>query len=178
MKIFFFCFPIQRLPFSVGFIGCMVGTIYVSMVLHSYFLSVIFSVLQVCPSPMQCLTWLYLFKLCYTAENTCFSAFRVFFSNHGTFRTCCLSEQWINAFLIQRGLPFVLLFSYIFFLPSLPSNLRTIQCYDLLLPLWSAKVQYLLILLHIPLFGLTQFSLFDPGSSPCVLYHILLPRRI
>ena len=50
MKIFFFCFPIQRLPFSVGFIGCMVGTIYVSMMLHSYFLSVIFSVLQVCPS--------------------------------------------------------------------------------------------------------------------------------
>jgi len=47
---FFFCFPIQRLPFSVGFIGCMVGTIYVSMMLHSYFLSVIFSVLQVCPS--------------------------------------------------------------------------------------------------------------------------------
>ncbi|CAL5061319.1 unnamed protein product [Urochloa decumbens] len=37
----------ERLPFSVGFIGCMVGTIYVSMVLHSYFLSVIFSVLQV-----------------------------------------------------------------------------------------------------------------------------------
>jgi len=76
---FFFCFPIQRLPFSVGFIGCMVGTIYVSMMLHSYFLSVIFSVLQVCPSPMQWFTWLYLFKLCYTAENTCFSAFRVLF---------------------------------------------------------------------------------------------------
>jgi len=44
----FVCYPLQRLPFSVGFIGCMVGTIYVSMVLHSYFLSVIFSVLQVC----------------------------------------------------------------------------------------------------------------------------------
>ncbi|VAI73189.1 unnamed protein product [Triticum turgidum subsp. durum] len=37
----------QRLPFTVGFTGCMVGTIYVSMVLHSYFLSVIFSILQV-----------------------------------------------------------------------------------------------------------------------------------
>ncbi|KAJ3694719.1 hypothetical protein LUZ60_000096 [Juncus effusus] len=37
----------ERLPFTVGFLGCMVGTIYVSMVLHSYFLSVIFSVLQV-----------------------------------------------------------------------------------------------------------------------------------
>ncbi|KAL6596668.1 hypothetical protein ACP70R_047311 [Stipagrostis hirtigluma subsp. patula] len=37
----------ERLPFTLGFIGCMVGTIYVSMVLHSYFLSVIFSILQV-----------------------------------------------------------------------------------------------------------------------------------
>ncbi|XP_037459317.1 protein transport protein SFT2-like [Triticum urartu] len=37
----------ERLPFTVGFTGCMVGTIYVSMVLHSYFLSVIFSILQV-----------------------------------------------------------------------------------------------------------------------------------
>lgn len=37
----------ERLPFTLGFIGTMVGTIYVSMVLHSYFLSVIFSVLQV-----------------------------------------------------------------------------------------------------------------------------------
>ncbi|XP_043689055.1 protein transport protein SFT2-like [Telopea speciosissima] len=37
----------ERLPFTLGFIGCMVGTIYVSMVLHSYVLSVLFSVLQV-----------------------------------------------------------------------------------------------------------------------------------
>ncbi|XAR56822.1 hypothetical protein NMG60_11037441 [Bertholletia excelsa] len=37
----------ERLPFTLGFIGTMAGTIYVSMVLHSYFLSVIFSVLQV-----------------------------------------------------------------------------------------------------------------------------------
>ncbi|XP_039129929.1 protein transport protein SFT2-like [Dioscorea cayenensis subsp. rotundata] len=37
----------ERLPFTLGFIGSMVGTIYVSMVLHSYILSVIFSVLQV-----------------------------------------------------------------------------------------------------------------------------------
>ncbi|KAL5199846.1 hypothetical protein ABZP36_021049 [Zizania latifolia] len=37
----------ERLPFTVGFIGCMVGTIYVSIVLHSYFFSVIFSILQV-----------------------------------------------------------------------------------------------------------------------------------
>lgn len=37
----------ERLPFTLGFIGCMVGTIYVSMVLHSYVLSVVFSVLQV-----------------------------------------------------------------------------------------------------------------------------------
>lgn len=40
-------FIFQRLPFTLGFIGSMVGTIYVSMVLHSYILSVIFSVLQV-----------------------------------------------------------------------------------------------------------------------------------
>ncbi|XP_015880762.1 protein transport protein SFT2 [Ziziphus jujuba] len=37
----------ERLPFTIGFIGSMVGTIYVSMVLHSYILSVVFSVLQV-----------------------------------------------------------------------------------------------------------------------------------
>ncbi|KAL6567683.1 hypothetical protein OROGR_001351 [Orobanche gracilis] len=37
----------ERLPFTLGFIGSMVGTIYVSMVLHSYVLSVLFSVLQV-----------------------------------------------------------------------------------------------------------------------------------
>ncbi|KAF7816010.1 protein transport protein SFT2-like [Senna tora] len=37
----------ERLPFTLGFIGTMVGTIYVSMVLHSYILSVVFSVLQV-----------------------------------------------------------------------------------------------------------------------------------
>ncbi|KAL8506908.1 hypothetical protein ACS0TY_017701 [Phlomoides rotata] len=37
----------ERLPFTVGFFGSMAGTIYVSMVLHSYVLSVLFSVLQV-----------------------------------------------------------------------------------------------------------------------------------
>ncbi|XP_057802781.1 protein transport protein SFT2-like [Salvia miltiorrhiza] len=37
----------ERLPFTLGFLGRMVGTIYVSMVLHSYLLSVFFSVLQV-----------------------------------------------------------------------------------------------------------------------------------
>lgn len=37
----------QRLPFTLGFVGSMVGTIYVSMVLHSYILSVLFSMLQV-----------------------------------------------------------------------------------------------------------------------------------
>ncbi|XP_021274305.1 protein transport protein SFT2-like [Herrania umbratica] len=37
----------ERLPFTLGFVGSMVGTIYVSMWLHSYILSVLFSVLQV-----------------------------------------------------------------------------------------------------------------------------------
>lgn len=37
----------ERIPFTLGFLGTMVGTIYVSMVLHSYILSVLFSVLQV-----------------------------------------------------------------------------------------------------------------------------------
>lgn len=37
----------ERLPFTVGFLGSMGGTIYVSMVLHSYLLSVFFSVIQV-----------------------------------------------------------------------------------------------------------------------------------
>ncbi|MBA0641726.1 hypothetical protein Goklo_026243 [Gossypium klotzschianum] len=37
----------EKLPFTVGFIGSMVGTMYVSMVLHSYILSVLFSVVQV-----------------------------------------------------------------------------------------------------------------------------------
>ena len=42
----------QRLPFTVGFVGSMVATIYVSMVLHSYILSVFFSVLQVMTSSL------------------------------------------------------------------------------------------------------------------------------
>ncbi|KAL3849113.1 hypothetical protein ACJIZ3_010995 [Penstemon smallii] len=37
----------ERLPFTLGFFGSMAGTIYVSMVLHSYILSVFFSMLQV-----------------------------------------------------------------------------------------------------------------------------------
>lgn len=37
----------ERLPFTLGFLGSMIGTIYVSMVLHSYILSVFFSVIQV-----------------------------------------------------------------------------------------------------------------------------------
>ncbi|KAI3456776.1 hypothetical protein Pfo_013439 [Paulownia fortunei] len=37
----------ERLPFTLGFISSMMGTIYVSMVLHNYVLSVFFSVLQV-----------------------------------------------------------------------------------------------------------------------------------
>lgn len=37
----------ERLPFTLGFLGSMVGTIYVSMVLHSYIFSVFFSVIQV-----------------------------------------------------------------------------------------------------------------------------------
>ncbi|KAG5569885.1 hypothetical protein H5410_059651 [Solanum commersonii] len=42
-----FFFRVQRLPFTALFISSMVGTIYVSMVLHSYILSVLFSVIQV-----------------------------------------------------------------------------------------------------------------------------------
>ncbi|KAJ8748196.1 hypothetical protein K2173_000604 [Erythroxylum novogranatense] len=37
----------ERLPFTLGFLGTMVGTVYVSTVAHSYILSVLFSVLQV-----------------------------------------------------------------------------------------------------------------------------------
>ncbi|XP_019447043.1 PREDICTED: protein transport protein SFT2 [Lupinus angustifolius] len=37
----------ERLPFTLTFIGSMIGTLYVSMVLHSYILSVLFSVVQV-----------------------------------------------------------------------------------------------------------------------------------
>lgn len=37
----------ERWPFTAGFIGSMAATIYVSMVLHSYILSVIFAVIQV-----------------------------------------------------------------------------------------------------------------------------------
>ncbi|MBA0638616.1 hypothetical protein Godav_025074 [Gossypium davidsonii] len=37
----------ERLPFTLGFVGSMVGTIYVSMWLRSYVLSVLFSLLQV-----------------------------------------------------------------------------------------------------------------------------------
>ncbi|KAM7264725.1 hypothetical protein ACFE04_002408 [Oxalis oulophora] len=37
----------ERLPFTSIFMASMVGTVYVSMVLHSYILSVLFSVIQV-----------------------------------------------------------------------------------------------------------------------------------
>lgn len=40
-------FSMERLPFTLGFMGSMIGTLYVSMALHSYILSVLFSVLQV-----------------------------------------------------------------------------------------------------------------------------------
>ncbi|KAF3638548.1 putative mads box protein [Capsicum annuum] len=40
-------FSKERLPFTLGFMGSMIGTLYVSMALHSYILSVLFSVLQV-----------------------------------------------------------------------------------------------------------------------------------
>jgi len=37
----------QRWPFTAGFIGSMAATIYVSVVLHSYILSVVFAAIQV-----------------------------------------------------------------------------------------------------------------------------------
>lgn len=37
----------ERLPFTIGFVGSMCATIYVSMVLHSYILSVFFSCIQI-----------------------------------------------------------------------------------------------------------------------------------
>eukprot|EP01018_Ginkgo_biloba_P025530 Gb_22268 [translate_table: standard] len=37
----------ERLPFTLGFVGSMAATIYVSMVVHSYVLSVVFSGVQV-----------------------------------------------------------------------------------------------------------------------------------
>ncbi|KAI3524147.1 hypothetical protein L1887_02799 [Cichorium endivia] len=47
----------ERLPFTLGFIGSMVGTIYVSMVLHSYILSVFFAVIQVLALAYYCISY-------------------------------------------------------------------------------------------------------------------------
>ncbi|XP_059278774.1 protein transport protein SFT2-like isoform X2 [Lycium ferocissimum] len=47
----------ERLPFTAVFIGSMVGTIYVSMVLHSYILSVLFSVIQVLTLSYYCISY-------------------------------------------------------------------------------------------------------------------------
>jgi hypothetical protein len=47
LMLYFLSLLMQRLPLTLGFIGSMVATIYVSMVLHSYVLSVLFSVIQV-----------------------------------------------------------------------------------------------------------------------------------
>ncbi|CAB79510.1 putative protein [Arabidopsis thaliana] len=47
----------RRLPSTLGFIATMVGTIYVSMVLHSYILSVLFSVLQVLALVYYCISY-------------------------------------------------------------------------------------------------------------------------
>ncbi|KAL4590087.1 hypothetical protein LXL04_003006 [Taraxacum kok-saghyz] len=48
---------LERLPFTLGFIGSMVGTIYVSMVLHSYILSVFFAVIQVLALAYYCISY-------------------------------------------------------------------------------------------------------------------------
>ena len=45
---------IQRWAFTAGFIGSMAATIYVSMVLHSYILSVVFAVIQVLFPYLSC----------------------------------------------------------------------------------------------------------------------------
>ncbi|PWA41425.1 got1/Sft2-like vescicle transport protein family [Artemisia annua] len=47
----------ERLPFTLGFLGSMVGTIYVSMVLHSYILSVLFAVIQVLALAYYCISY-------------------------------------------------------------------------------------------------------------------------
>ncbi|KAI3715245.1 hypothetical protein L6452_22218 [Arctium lappa] len=47
----------ERLPFTLGFIGSMAGTIYVSMVLHSYILSVFFAVIQVLALAYYCISY-------------------------------------------------------------------------------------------------------------------------
>ncbi|KFK27173.1 hypothetical protein AALP_AA8G345000 [Arabis alpina] len=47
----------ERLPLTLGFIATMVGTIYVSMVLHSYVLSVLFSALQVIALAYYCISY-------------------------------------------------------------------------------------------------------------------------
>ncbi|KAL1195259.1 hypothetical protein V5N11_029170 [Cardamine amara subsp. amara] len=47
----------ERLPLTLGFIATMVGTIYVSMVLHSYILSVLFSALQVIALAYYCISY-------------------------------------------------------------------------------------------------------------------------
>ncbi|MED6187198.1 hypothetical protein PIB30_074164 [Stylosanthes scabra] len=50
-------FSKERLPFTLGFICSMFGTIYVSMVLHSYILSVVFSVIQVLSLGYYCISY-------------------------------------------------------------------------------------------------------------------------
>ncbi|KAJ7569457.1 hypothetical protein O6H91_01G079000 [Diphasiastrum complanatum] len=44
---FFHMISKERLPFTIAFVGSMAGTIYASTVMHSYVLSVIFSVIQI-----------------------------------------------------------------------------------------------------------------------------------
>ncbi|XP_061337635.1 protein transport protein SFT2-like [Gastrolobium bilobum] len=50
-------FSKERLPFTLGFICSMFGTIYVSMVRHSYILSVVFSVVQVLSLGYYCISY-------------------------------------------------------------------------------------------------------------------------
>jgi len=76
----------QRLPFTVGFVGSMVATIYVSMVMHSYILSVFFSVLQVITSLHSAILVHYGIRLSYTIGTfTPFSISRTILCS-----SCCL----------------------------------------------------------------------------------------
>lgn len=93
---------LQRLPFTLGFLGSMVGTIYVSMVLHSYVLSVLFSVIQVLALPNLDLSLLFIYTFFSIAVNvvmnTCYTILKDFwlclFPSFGADKTLTNLDIW------------------------------------------------------------------------------------
>ncbi|AQL04500.1 Fructose-bisphosphate aldolase 7 cytosolic [Zea mays] len=96
----------QRLPFTMGFVGSMVATIYVSMVLHSYILSVFFSVLQVITPSLQSVILLHNVTTRLSYVICTFTPFSIRFFSHAMANPAdCCFPVLIAVFLVDDLAP-------------------------------------------------------------------------